>query len=196
MGNRGCLHDADGQIIKLSARKAWVTWLLEFKQRHRQVMTPGKYTELFFLDEATALAAGHRPCGACQPARYRDFKLLWLQVNRGKLKEGTGVVEGIDSVLHAQRVGAGGRKVVWRSPLSELPEGSLVALTDLPGQAWLLWGRALWRWSASGHTERRESGAVGVVDVLMPRSVVAVVGAGYLPMVHTSAGQPKRTDHS
>ena len=63
MGNRGIPHDAQGRIVKPFTHRVWVTCVLEFKGRHRQVMTPGRYTHLFFLDEATALAAGHRPCG-------------------------------------------------------------------------------------------------------------------------------------
>src|SRR3954468_18219668 len=70
MGNRGCLHDASGRIVRPFRLTNWIYCLLEFKGRHRQVMSPGRYTELFFLDEATALAAGHRPCAECQRGRY------------------------------------------------------------------------------------------------------------------------------
>ena len=76
MGNRGRLHDAIGRVVRrqVSSYSAWVTCLLAFKGRRRTVMAPGRYTELFFLDEATALSAGHRPCGECRRADYRRFK--------------------------------------------------------------------------------------------------------------------------
>ena len=80
MGNRGCLHDDGGNIVRQSARDAWVTCLLSFKERQRQIMQPGHYTELFFLDEATALAAGHRPCSECRRERYVAYQEAWARV--------------------------------------------------------------------------------------------------------------------
>ena len=77
MGNRGVLHDADQQIRKSHALKRWIICQLEFKGRRRQIMQPGQYTELFFLDEATALAAGHRPCAECQRERFNEFRTAW-----------------------------------------------------------------------------------------------------------------------
>ncbi|MDO3639880.1 hypothetical protein Q2100_29330, partial [Mycolicibacterium sp. KC 300] len=73
MGNRGVLHDADRRIVRRSRNRMWLICLLEFRERRRSVMTPGSYTELFFLDEAVALAAGHRPCAECRRDRYRAF---------------------------------------------------------------------------------------------------------------------------
>ena len=84
MGNRGCLHDAERRIIKTSARVAWVTCRLEWKDIRRTIMAPGKYTELFFLDEATALAAGHRPCGDCRAERLDEFKRAWAAGVEGR----------------------------------------------------------------------------------------------------------------
>src|SRR6059058_719820 len=77
MGNRGVLHDAQGRIRRAWQLKRWIVCVLEFRGRKRQVMTPGRYTELFFLDEATALAAGHRPCAECRHGRYVDFCDAW-----------------------------------------------------------------------------------------------------------------------
>ena len=76
MGNRGVLHDAEGRIRRAWQVKRWIVCVLEFRGRKRTVMTPGPYTELFFLDEATALAAGHRPCAECRHARFLDFCTL------------------------------------------------------------------------------------------------------------------------
>ena len=81
MGNRGCLHDAEGHVVRTSARKAWVSCLLQFKGIQRKVMTPGHYTELFFLDEATALAAGHRPCSTCRRDAAKRFVGHWTRAN-------------------------------------------------------------------------------------------------------------------
>src|SRR5688500_8008085 len=78
MGNRGCLHDGDQRIRRLFVGKRWIHCVLEFKGRRRQVMAPGRYTELFFLDESTALAAGHRPCAECQRDRYLEFRRCWM----------------------------------------------------------------------------------------------------------------------
>ncbi|MCH8830686.1 MAG: hypothetical protein IID45_14005, partial [Planctomycetes bacterium] len=82
MGNRGCLHDDQRRIVRqVCSYKAWVACLTEFRGRKRKLMTPGQYTELFFLDEATALAAGHRPCGECRRTDYQRFKKAWLDGN-------------------------------------------------------------------------------------------------------------------
>ena len=81
MGNRGCLHDNQGHIIRPYQLKRWIIYQLEFKGRRRQIMTPGKYTELFFLDEATALAAGHRPCVECSRPRFTEFVAAWAEAN-------------------------------------------------------------------------------------------------------------------
>src|SRR6266513_3430279 len=81
MGNRGSLHDTERRIRRPFAVKRWIICVLEFKNRHRTVMTPGQYTELFFLDEATALAAGHRPCAECQRARFTIFRAHWAAAN-------------------------------------------------------------------------------------------------------------------
>ena len=94
MGNRGCLHDAQQRIRRTFAVKRWIICVLEFKGRHRQVMAPGQYTELFFLDEATALAAGHRPCAECQRARYDLFRAHWA--GRGRTLPGA---DDMDDVL-------------------------------------------------------------------------------------------------
>ena len=88
MGNRGVLHDAEGRIRRAWQLKRWIVCVLEFRGRKRQVMTPGRYTELFFLDEATALAAGHRPCAECRHARFLDFCNAWGQAHPDERKVG------------------------------------------------------------------------------------------------------------
>ena len=106
MGNRGCLHDGQRRVVKQWARNPWVTCALVFKDRHRPVMAPNQYTELFFLDEATALAAGHRPCATCRRDAYDTFKVYWLAANPDLAATTDGSMEAIDRLLHAERVDA------------------------------------------------------------------------------------------
>jgi hypothetical protein len=93
MGNRGCLHNEAREIVSRSKRDAWVTCLIEFKNIKRKVMDAGNYTELFFLDEATALAAGHRPCATCRRDRYDAFLAAWSAGNRNGEKVLAGDVD-------------------------------------------------------------------------------------------------------
>jgi hypothetical protein len=177
MGNRGCIHDASGHLTdRRWARKAWVTCLLSFKGRQRQVMAPGKYTELFFLDEATALAAGHRPCATCRRDDYSRFKQLWADSG----------IEAIDNKLHQERFISGVWQNDWHPSLNDLPDGTFVVLDD-PSTAWLVWGNELLEWSPGGYRSRINQADVKTVTVLTPRSIVAVLTAGYLPKLHSGA---------
>src|SRR5215475_3601741 len=127
MGNRGCLHDSDKRIRRPFSVKRWIICVLEFKGRRRTVMTRGRYTELFFLDEATALAAGHRPCAECQRARYDLFRVHWAAANPALAKTARVSADDMDRVLHDERLGAGGTKRTYRDRLSRLPIGVMVA---------------------------------------------------------------------
>jgi hypothetical protein len=109
MGNRGCLHDDQQQIRRPFAGKRWIICVLEFRGRYRRVMTPRRYTELFFLDEATALAAGHRPCAECQHARYLVFREIWAEANPD-LVGASFSADAMDGVLHAERLDSRRRK--------------------------------------------------------------------------------------
>ena len=103
MGNRGVLHDERQRIRRLFNGRRWIYCVLQFKDRRRVVMAPNHYTELFFLDEATALAAGHRPCAECQRGRYREFQAAWAAANP-TLTDGAGAgADRMDAVLHAER---------------------------------------------------------------------------------------------
>src|SRR5881296_2034093 len=127
MGNRGgCLHDTAQRIVRPFVSRRWIACLLEFKGRRRTVMTPGRYTELFFLDEATALAAGHRPCAECQRARYALFRDVWGAANPGIFLSSVPSAEEMDGVLHMERIGTKGTKSTYSSLLAELPVGTMV----------------------------------------------------------------------
>ena len=184
MGNRGLLHDGDGRIIRLWRERRWIICLLRFKGRRRQVMSPGLYTELFFLDEATALAAGHRPCAECRRERFVAFRDAWLRGNGGG---GPVTASDIDRRLHAERLGPGGTKRTYQAGLDGLPGGVFVRL---PGdeRPWLLWNGLLLAWSAGGYRERVRRPRGVEVAVLTPPSTVAAVRGGYAPQVHGSAG--------
>jgi hypothetical protein len=145
-------------------------------------MTQGRYTELFFLDEATALAAGHRPCGECRRADYRRFKAAWLAGNRERGLEPEVPIRMIDRELHQDRAGPDGQQRTFSAGLGALPDGVFVTL---PGCADLLlvWQGALWPWSAAGYGPPRDRSAHTVATVLTPRSTVGTIAAGYVPRV-------------
>ena len=187
MGNRGTLHDADGRLTSQRwTRKAWVTCQLSFKGRHRQVMAPGQYTELFFLDEATALATGHRPCASCRREDYSQFTKLWVEANARRLGLTKPSIADIDNALHQERFISGGWQDGWRPSLKALPNGTFVVLDD-PNIAWLVWENELLEWSPGGYRRRMKRPTDQSVTVLTPRSIVATLAAGYVPVLHLSA---------
>jgi len=185
MGNRGgCLHDTAQRIVRPFASRRWIACLLEFKGRRRNVMTPGLYTELFFLDEATALAAGHRPCAECQRTRYDLFRQHWAAANPDLAASARPSADDMDRVLHAERLGAGGTKRIYRDRLSRLPIGVMVA-DD--ARAYLVHEHGLLRWTPGGYAARESGGDDPELFVLTPRSVVRALGHGFSVGLHPSA---------
>ena len=171
LGNRGVLHDAHKRIVRPWKLTRWITCVLSFQGRRREVFSPNRYTELFFLDEATSLAAGHRPCAECRRPRYEEFREAWPH---GRVGAGE-----IDRVLHAERLDAGGGKRRYSAMLSSLPDGVMV---EHGGRPHLLWRGMLRPWSFSGYLSGVEA-APAQFRVLTPRSVVAAVRAGFAPQV-------------
>ena len=140
LGNRGLLHDPERRIRREWLLVRWIYCVLEFKGRKRTVMSPGRYTELFFLDEATSLAAGHRACAECKRARYNEFREAWIAANpRTFASERPSAVE-IDSVLHEQRLDGKRTKRTFQARLGELPDGVFVTLDR--AQNYRCWCRA------------------------------------------------------
>jgi hypothetical protein len=175
-GNRGCLHDETGRIRRSFAVKRWIACRLEFKGwRRTSLLQPGRFTELFFLDEATAFAAGHRPCALCRRADYDRFVAL------------VGArAEEIDERLHAERLDASRRRRLHPARLRDLPDGAFVLEG---GQPWLLLGGELLRWTPSGYTDRRPRSGGNVV-LITPPSLVEVLRTrwqGVVPLLHPSA---------
>jgi hypothetical protein len=138
MGNRGVLHDGEGRIRRSWQVKRWLLCLLEFKGRKRQVMTPDRYTELFFLDEATGLAAGHRPCWECRRTAFNAFWRAWRAGNPGGSAEEL-TAAALDNQLHAERVASDRSKATFGAPLDELPDGVFVRLWEWGEEPHLLW---------------------------------------------------------
>jgi len=180
MGNRGLIHNEHQQIVRPFRLKAWITCLLQFKGRQRKVMTPGLYTELFFLDEATALAAGHRPCAECRREDFNRFKSLWLKGNPGYNFNMKTSIQKIDDILHAERMNNDGTKVCYEEALGNIPNG---AFAQHDGKAYLVWDGILHEWSPSGYTNTRQLSTDTRLQVLTPRSTVKTIQAGYRPQV-------------
>jgi hypothetical protein len=180
MGNRGILHDETSQIRRKWQVKRWIICLLEFKERKRQLMKPGSYTELFFLDEATALAAGHRPCAECRNARFKCFCHAWGTAH----PEARPTATLIDNQLHSERIAPDRSKRYFMGNLNELPNGVFVTLPEWREQAFLVWGDQLMAWSPGGYGERRERPKGVEVNVLTPKSTVETIRAGYVPEIH------------
>jgi hypothetical protein len=178
LGNRGGrIHDTHK---KLSSRhwssRQWICCVLDFKGRHRKVWGDS-YTELFFLDEVTALAAGHRPCFECRRKDADRFATLFS----GKPKRAT--APAMDLVLHAERLDAK-QKRTHRRNIDDLPDGAMIARD---GDAYAVRGQRLLYWTPKGYdgSELRPCGTQ--VDVLTSPSILKVLAAGYAPLWHPSA---------
>lgn len=181
MGNRGVLHTANKELKRQFKIKAWITCLLEFKGRQRELMCPGSYTELFFLDEVTAFAAGHRPCAECRRPRYNEFRDAWISANND---EGDSVIRApqMDGVLHAERLDDG-QKVTWLHSLADLPHGTMFKAGD---ETYALFDGEVLKWDFEGYSAAQKGDLPKTVDVLTPRSVVNIFRSGFRPEFHPS----------
>jgi hypothetical protein len=184
-GNRGCLHDDDRRIRRHHAVKRWIACRLEFKGwRRSPLMQPGRYTELFFLDDATAMAAGHRACALCRRVDYDRLVGIWRDLHAGDRG-----ADAIDLRLHRERwdpAAPAQRHHVGR--LGDLPDGAFVLVDAEP---WLVRGPHLLRWMPAGYAERRPRPRDRVARVITPPSLVDVLRAGWepvVPLLHPSAG--------
>ncbi len=180
LGNRGCLHDDDGNLVRTSARPAWVACLLSFQGVRRTLMTPGHYTELFFLDEVTALAAGHRPCFECRRADAKLFSELWFRAN--PLVKATGSGIGVlDKHLREERTDGGTTETV-----DDLPNGTVVETNA--GQFYALLNGMALPWSFSGYgAPLRVAALPADARAVTSPSIRRAMSAGYRPQFHSSA---------
>lgn len=192
MGNRGRLHGAERRPLRLFQTRRWIFCALAFRGRRRALMAPGQYTELFFLDEATALAAGHRPCAECSRARFRAFVERWAAANPRLCPAGPPGADALDAQLHRERLAEargpdGRRKRVFAAALDGLPDGCLVAL-GADQTPHLVRGAWLHPWGPAGYGPPAARPRAGEALVLTPASVVRALAHGYAPALHPSAG--------
>jgi hypothetical protein len=180
MGNRGCLHDRSGRIVRRWASSNWLICQLDFRGRRRALMSPGRYTELFFLDEATALAAGHRPCFECRRADFRRFAQAWLRGRRLAHARAS----DIDTVLHRERR-VSGEDAGELCATAELPNGTMIERVGQEG-AWLLHRGLFWRWTAHGYCDPQPQGGERV-RCITPAGTIAAMREGYSPEIHATA---------
>lgn len=180
MGNRGVIHDGKKNIVKPYALKTWITCSLQFKGRHREVMAKGRYTELFFMDEATAFSAGHRPCAECRREAYNLFKAYWLKGNAELGFDTKTPIGKIDEVIHQERIGKSKEKLTHKELFSNLPDGVFFLYNGL---TYLKKGKSIYKWSPAGYALPESPSDLTEVDVLTPRSFVNAFRAGYIPQM-------------
>ena len=180
-GNRGIIHDPATRTLlkKRWSSPAWITCVCQFKGWRRKVMGGRRWTELFFLDEATAFAAGHRPCFFCRRDDANRFRAAW--------EEGNGVknirAREMDAVLHSERLERGRKRLhPLPVPVAQLPDGAMVQRGE--ANFLILQGRGL-RWSMAGY--RKADGAIEDAVLLTPPSTLRALSAGYRPVLHPSA---------
>lgn len=187
MGNRGILHGNQQNLLRYHQHKHWVICRLKANDKkgdeiRRKPMTPHTYTELFFLDEATALAAGHRPCAECSRPRYNEFVKFWRLGNPGELRR-------IDEVLHEDRFVP--YQTDWRKkkrlhldwPLDDLPFGTIILLPNDP-TPYLVVNESLRPWGFAGYGQARERRIGLKVTLLTPPSTMRTLAAGYRPQIY------------
>ena len=185
MGNRGRLHEGAGtrDIVRSHRSRAWITCLLEFRGRYTPQWAPNHYTQLFFLDEAVAFAAGHRPCAECRRSEYNAYRQAW-QHNHG---DAMPYAKDMDSVLHRERTGEP-QLMVW----TDLPDGVFVETERGPavvaGDHVTVFDEQVYAYG-----ERLRRPVEGHATVITPASNVAVLRAGYPVQIDQSGfGSPSR----
>ncbi len=183
-GNRGCLHDDTGVIRRRFNGRRWIACRLAFRGWHRTpLMQPGRFTELFFLDEATAFAAGHRPCALCRRDDYVRFVEIWRAIHPDQAG-----ADAIDTQLHAERVDPTTRgQRHHAAPMDALPDGAFVLQRGAPC---LVTDGQLLRWTPSGYRDAAARPTRRRATIITPPSFVEVLRAGWrgaVPLLHPSA---------
>jgi hypothetical protein len=182
MGNRGCLHGQGRELgVSRWRSNAWISCVLDWKDVRRDPMPPGRWTALFFLDEATALAAGHRPCGYCRRRDLLAFAAAWQAAQSLARRPWA---REMDAVLHRERVSRSRRQLTRTMDARQLPDGVMIRAAGGMG---LLLGGQLRPWSLTGYGATDGARVSGPVEVLTPPAIVGALAAGYRPMLHPSA---------
>ena len=188
-GNRGCLHDDLGTIRRRYNGKRWIACRLRFRGWHRQpLMQPGRFTELFFLDDATAMAAGHRACALCRREDYVGLAASWRELHPGQFG-----ADAIDAHLHGERLAPDGRaRLHHETDLDDLPDGAFVLWDGAPH---LVLGGDMAMWTPAGYVGRRPRPTRRLATLITPPSLVDILRKGWAPLVpllHPSALGSKR----
>ena len=180
VGNRGIIHDPATRTLlrKRWSCSAWLICVLQFRGRRRKVMGGQSWTELFFLDEATAFAAGHRPCFFCRRDDANRFRAAWEQGNGANELH----APDMDGVLHRERLASGKKLHPLPAKIGKLPDGTMVQ--DGEDSFLIAEGRAL-KWSPAGYTKAER--ALTDAKLLTPPSTVRAFAAGFRPVLHPSA---------
>jgi hypothetical protein len=181
MGNRGRLHRGRGtrDVVRNHQHKTWITCVLSFRGRRVPQWEPNRYTPLFFLDEAVALAAGHRPCAECRRKAYNTYQTLWSETHSGA----TPYAKDMDAQLHLERTDPTEHRATWEG----LPNGVFVA-TDSGAAVVVGDHLAVWDQHDYIYREKRPRPEAGVARVLTPASTVEILRAGYRVQIDDSAG--------
>jgi hypothetical protein len=180
-GNRGIIHDPATKTLlkKRWSSPAWITCLCEFRGWRRPVMARRSWTELFFLDEATAFAAGHRPCFFCRRDDANNFRTAW-EVGNGASDVSA---KAMDAVLHRERLDRSKKRLhALPMPLVELPDGTMVQQGE---ESFLVTQRKALLWSLAGYVSAART--LDHAMLLTPPSTLRALGAGYRPVLHPSA---------
>jgi hypothetical protein len=180
-GNRGIIHDPATRTLlnRRWSSKAWITCVCEYKGRRRKVMGGRSWTELFFLDEATAFAAGHRPCFYCRRADAVAFRDAWSEGN-GHAQP---YAKEIDEALHRERLDRHAKRFhPLPTSVRELPNGAMIVAGE---SSYLIVNGEAWRWSFTGYSHATE--LLDGAKLLTPPSIVNAFRAGYRPDIHASA---------
>ncbi len=187
-GNRGCLVNEDGEIVRHHRGSLWISCLLSYKDWRSPLSASRHWTPLFFLDDAVALAAGHRPCGLCRPDSYRSYKEA---VSVARNTDGPIGAGDLNRFLAAERLRNGrgldraNDRRLWTAPLHELPTGTVLVGPD--GQTLLVVEDRLMKFSFSGWQAPQQLPANELVSVLTPPTSVAAIRNGFVPFLHQSA---------
>jgi len=181
IGNRGVLVDDSKHLIRNYQVRRWICCQLHYKDIRRVVMSPNRWTELFFLDEATAFAAGHRPCFECRNPAAKAFQAAWTTAQLGACN-----ADAMDIVLEHDRKNSGGGKKTYVAPAQNLPKGTFFTDTTDKKQAWLVLNGQRYPWTFAGYGPPQPLGT-GLVTVLTPKATVATLAHGYQVGIHPSA---------
>ena len=181
LGNRGQLHGTGKTILRPFKHKAWIICELQFKSRHREIMAPNLWTELFFFDEATALAAGHRPCFECRREAASQFKKAWLDGNPEYGFTLKTKISKIDDVLQAERIDTEGKKIKFKAKLDELPDSVFIEIANKP---YLFVNHLIYHWTPSGYGMAEKIDLKTQVVVLTPKSIVNAIKVHYQPQLN------------